>query len=182
MLLQEAAGGGLDRSKSTDFFLTGGGRYHPVTGVDHDGCGVGERGRGRRSQGQCPGHLLTIHVYHSSDCQVRKTTGTEWKELLFSGSVVSNSVSPWTAACQASLSFTISQSLLKFMSIESLMPSNHLTLCCPLLLLPSIFASVKVFNCIEGRCPAGKPRCDSCCCGNRGIWTFSCASGPLNTV
>ena len=40
---------------------------------------------------------------------------------------------PWSAACQASLSFTISQSLLKLMSIESLMPSNHLVLCCPLL-------------------------------------------------
>ena len=45
---------------------------------------------------------------------------------------------PWTAACQASLSFTISQSLLKLMSIESMMPSNHLILCCPLL-LPSVF-------------------------------------------
>ena len=48
-------------------------------------------------------------------------------------------VTPWTAACQASLSFTISQSLLKLMSIELLMPSNHLILCCPILFLPSIF-------------------------------------------
>ena len=47
----------------------------------------------------------------------------------------------WTAACQASLSFTISWSLLKLMSIESVMPSNHLILCPPLLLLPSIFPS-----------------------------------------
>ena len=46
---------------------------------------------------------------------------------------------PWTAARQASLSFTISQSLLKLMSIESVMPSNHLIFCCPLLLLPSVF-------------------------------------------
>ena len=53
---------------------------------------------------------------------------------------------PWTAACQASLSFTISQSLLKLMSIESVMPSNHLILCCPLLLLPSIFPSIRVFS------------------------------------
>ena len=52
---------------------------------------------------------------------------------------------PWTAAHQASLSFTISQSLLKLMSIESMMPSNHLILCCPLLLLPSIFPSIRVF-------------------------------------
>ena len=50
---------------------------------------------------------------------------------------------PWTAACQASLSFTISQTLLKLMSIESVMPSNHLILCCPFLLLPSIFPSIR---------------------------------------
>ena len=52
---------------------------------------------------------------------------------------------PWTAARQASLSFTISQSLLRLVSIESAMPSNHLILCCPLLLLPSIFPSKRVF-------------------------------------
>ena len=52
---------------------------------------------------------------------------------------------PWTAAHQASLSITSSQSLLKFMSNESVMPSNHLILCCPLLLLPSIFPSIRVF-------------------------------------
>ena len=51
---------------------------------------------------------------------------------------------PWTAAHQTSLSFTISQSLLKLMSTESVMPSNHLILCCPLLLLPSIFPSIRV--------------------------------------
>ena len=50
----------------------------------------------------------------------------------------------WTAACQASLSFTISQSLIKLMSIESVMPSNYLILYCPLLLLPSIFPSIRV--------------------------------------
>ena len=53
---------------------------------------------------------------------------------------------PWTAACQAFLFFTISRSLLKLMSIESLMPSNHLILCCPLLLLPSVFLSITVFS------------------------------------
>ena len=53
---------------------------------------------------------------------------------------------PWTAAHQASLPFTISQSLLKLMSIESVMPSNHLILCHPLLLLPSSFSSIKVFS------------------------------------
>ena len=52
---------------------------------------------------------------------------------------------PWTAAYQTSLSFIISQSLFKFMSIESVMPSNHLVLCHPLLLLPSIFPSIRIF-------------------------------------
>ena len=54
-------------------------------------------------------------------------------------------VTPWTAARQASLSFTISRSLLKCMSIESVMPSNHLILCHPLLML-SVFSSIKVFS------------------------------------
>ena len=57
-----------------------------------------------------------------------------------------NSVTPQTAACQASLSFTISRSLLKLMFIESMMPSNDLIICHPLLLLPSIFASIGVFS------------------------------------
>ena len=55
-------------------------------------------------------------------------------------------MTPWTAAFQASLSFTISWSLLKLMSIESVMQSNHLILCRPLLLLPSIFPSIRVFS------------------------------------
>ena len=54
-------------------------------------------------------------------------------------------MTPWTAACQASLSITNSQSLLKLMSFDSVMPSNHLILCRPLLLLPSIFPSISVF-------------------------------------
>ena len=53
---------------------------------------------------------------------------------------------PWIAACQAFLSFMISWSLFKLISIESVMPSNHLTLCCPLLFLPSIFPSIGVFS------------------------------------
>ena len=53
---------------------------------------------------------------------------------------------PWTAACQASLSITNSWSLLKLMSIELVMPSNHLILCCPPLLLPSIFPRISVFS------------------------------------
>ena len=55
-------------------------------------------------------------------------------------------MTPWTAACQASLSFTISWSLLKLMSTELVMPSNQLILCHPLFLLPSIFPSIRVFS------------------------------------
>ena len=64
----------------------------------------------------------------------------------FSCLVVSGSVTAWTAAHQASLSITNSQSLLKLMSIESVMPSNHLILCCSLLLLPSTFPSIRGFS------------------------------------
>ena len=59
---------------------------------------------------------------------------------------MSHSVTPWTAACQASLSITNSQSLLKLMSTESVMLSSHLILCHPLLLPPSIFPSIRVFS------------------------------------
>ena len=55
-------------------------------------------------------------------------------------------VTPWTAALQASLSITNSQSLLKLMSIKSVMPSNHLVLCRPLLLPPSVFPSIRIFS------------------------------------
>ena len=66
--------------------------------------------------------------------------------MFFSHSIVSDSAAPWTAARQASLSFTFSQSMLKLVSFESVMPSNHLIFCCPLLLLPSIFPSVRIFS------------------------------------
>ena len=64
----------------------------------------------------------------------------------FRCSVMSDSVTSWISACQASLSITNSQSLLKLISIESVMPSNHLILCHPLVLLPSIFPSIRVFS------------------------------------
>ena len=64
--------------------------------------------------------------------------------LMFSQSCTT--VTPWTAACQASLSFTISLNLLKLRSIELVMPSNHLILCYPLFLLPSIFPNIRVFS------------------------------------
>ena len=70
----------------------------------------------------------------------------EFSSVQFNHSVVSNSATPWTAACQASLSITNSWSLLKLISIELVMPSNHLILCHPLLLLPLIFPSLRVFS------------------------------------
>ena len=69
-----------------------------------------------------------------------------WNSVRFSCSVVSDSLQLWIAARQASLSFTNSRSLLKLMSIESVMPSNRLIFCRPLLLLPSIFPSIRVFS------------------------------------
>ena len=67
-------------------------------------------------------------------------------KLLFSHSVLSDSVTPWIEAHQTFLLFTISWSLLKLIFIESVMPWNHLILCHPLLLLPWIFASIRVFS------------------------------------
>ena len=67
-------------------------------------------------------------------------------QFISASSTVLLFATPWTAARQASLSITISWSLLKLMSIESVMPSNHLILCCSLLLLPSIFPSIRVFS------------------------------------
>ena len=77
--------------------------------------------------------------------------------------------SPWTAACQASLSITNSQSLLKLMSIKSVMPSNHLILCRPLLLLPSIFPSIRVFS-NESVLHIRSPK----------YWSFSFSNSPSN--
>ena len=76
---------------------------------------------------------------------LRRHTQKGIKEHCLQVSCVQPPASPWTAARQASLSFTISQSLLKLMSTESVMPSNHLILCRPLLLLPSIFPNL-LFN------------------------------------
>ena len=76
---------------------------------------------------------------------------------------------PWTAALQASLSITNSPSLLKLMSIESVMPSNHLILCHPLLLLPSIFPSIRVF-----------PNKSVLCIGWPKYWSFSFSISPSN--
>ena len=77
-------------------------------------------------------------------------------------------VTPWSS-CQASLSFTISQRLLKLMSIESVMPSNHLNLCCLLLLLHSIFPSIRVF-----------PVSQLFTSGGQNIGSFSFSISPSN--
>ena len=78
-------------------------------------------------------------------------------------------VTPWTAACQASLSFTLSQSLLKLVSIESVMPSNHLILYHPLLFPPSIFPSIMVFS-NESVLRIRWPK----------LWSFSFSISPYN--
>ena len=73
-------------------------------------------------------------------------TGSAFVAVVQSPSRVCLFATPRTAACQASLSITTSRSLLKLMSVELVMPSNHLILCHPLLLLPSIFPSTRVFS------------------------------------
>ena len=78
-------------------------------------------------------------------------------------------VTPWTAAHKASLSITNSRSLPKLMSIEMVMPSNHLILCRPLLLLPSIFPSIRVFS-SESALPFRWPK----------YWSFSFSISPSN--
>ena len=93
----------------------------------------------------------------------------QFNSVQFRGSVVSNSVTPWTAACQTSLSITNSRSLLKLMSIESVMSSNHLILCRPLLLLASIFPSIRVFS-NESVLHVRWPK----------YWSFSFSTSPSN--
>ena len=82
---------------------------------------------------------------------------------------MSDSVSPWTGAFQASLSITNSQSSLKLISIESVMQSNHLILCHPLLLLPSVFPSIRVF-----------PNESALCIRWPKYWRFSFSISPSN--
>ena len=80
------------------------------------------------------------------DLSLRPSRSTQDLMFQFSSGIQSClTVTPWIAACQASLSITNSRSMLESMSIESVMPSNHLILFCPLLLLLSIFPSIRVF-------------------------------------
>ena len=82
--------------------------------------------------------VIILQVIRTLTCHIHLQLNLVAQSCLFA--------TPWTAAHQVSLSFTISQSLLKLMSIELVMPSNHLILCHPLLLLLSIFPSIKVFS------------------------------------
>ena len=94
--------------------------------------------------------LLTVWMLFGINQYMQKST---W---IYCCSVVWLLLTPWIAACWASVSFTISQSLLKLMSTESMMASNHLILCHPPLLLPSIFPSIRVFSnglALPIRCP-----------------------------
>ena len=107
------------------------------------GCadpGLGIGGSGVRGRGGKRDNYSSLLPPHSTLCLL-----VTHPSVQFSCSVVSDFVTPWTAACQASLSITNFWSLFKLMSIESVMPSNHLILCRPLLLLPSIFPSIRVF-------------------------------------
>ena len=111
------------------------------------------------------------HSGDSSDLKIR--TVTSWGQGEFSSVQLLSGVQlfliPWTAACQASLSITNSQSLLNLMSIESVIPINHLILCHPLLLLSSIFLSIGGFSnesVLHIRWP------------NSGYWSFSFSISP----
>ena len=109
--------------------------------------------------------MLNIANYQRNANQNHNEIFTSVK---FSLSVMSHSATPWTAARQASLSITNSQSLLKLMSIESVMPSNHLILCRPLLLL-SIFPSIRAFSNELALC-IRSPKC----------WSFSFSISPCS--
>ena len=88
-------------------------------------------------------NVYSSSIHDSYKTEITQTFINSSAQLL---SHVQLFVTTWTAAHQASLSITISWSLPKLMSIELVMPSNHLILCCPLLLLPSIFPSIRVFS------------------------------------
>ena len=95
--------------------------------------------------------MSSLILLYLSLPSMQTTLVFQWLRLCFSGVDLMPSwgvkiMAPWTAACQASLLFTISRSLLKLMSIELVIPSNHLILCCPLLFLHSIFPSIRIFS------------------------------------
>ena len=88
-------------------------------------------------------YILTLHFIYYQWCKIFSFISFSSVQSL---SRIRLFATPWTAVPQAFLSVTNFQSMLKLMSIELVMPSNHLILCCPLLLLPSIFAQIRVFS------------------------------------
>ena len=127
-------------------------------------------------KGTFPNWSLWIKI--NINIKIAVTEQAKYVHILFSPSTTLSSaqllfVTPWTAACQASLSITNSQSLLKLMSIESVMPSNHLILCCPILLLPSIFPSIRVFPNELVRHTRE---------GNGKLLQYSCLENPVNSM
>ena len=100
-------------------------------------------------------HINSVYIYSYSSVTVQSLSHVQFF------------VTPWTAACQDSLSITNSWSLLKLMSIESVIPSSHLVLCHPLLLLLSIFPSIRVFS-NESTLHIKWPKC----------WSFSFSISP----
>ena len=101
--------------------------------------------------------VLMINIYHSKFSSVQLLSRVRLFAI------------PWTAACQASLSITNCRSLPKLMPIKSVMPSNHLILCCPLLLPPSIFPSIRVFSNESALCVRWQK-----------YWSFSFNISPSN--
>ena len=91
-----------------------------------------------RNTESIPGNLMERHEHEEPVTKVFSSVQSLSRVCLF--------VTPWTAARQASLTIAKSRSSLRLMSIESVMPSNHLILCCPLLLSPSVFPSIWVFS------------------------------------
>ena len=114
--------------------------------------------------------IYIIYYYNKPLC-VNHSVQSQSRVWLFATS--------WTAACQASLSITNSQSLLKLMSIQSVMPSNHLILFCPLLFLSSLFPSIRVFS-NESVLPIRWPPCKMLCImrpGRDHLWIVSSYNG-----
>ena len=117
-------------------------------------------------------YILAVDLYNKLSYSLLPESNPQSQEafvVIQSLSHVWLFVTLWTAAHQASLSFTISQSLLKLMSVEKVMPSKHLIFCYPLLLQPSIFPSIRVFSNESALCIRW-PK----------YWSFSCSNSPTN--
>ena len=113
--------------------------------------------------------MVKMYIPSRRTVNLEKYSLNEFSSVQFSCCVMSDSATPWTAAHQTSLSITNSWSFLKLMSIELVMPSNHLILCCPLFLLPSILPSIRVF-----------PNESVLCIRWPNYWNFSFNISPSN--